>query len=125
MYIKIWDNKYAIKSDSRQYKLLEMKPKKNADIIEDEKVGDDGSVCIGYFTSLNHLFQEVVEREGRLNKCTTLEGYIKHIEKINDKLEENLIAMAALIGGKEAFERIMSSIPDKIPKIIASLGEGK
>ena len=38
MYIKIWDNKYAIKSDSRQYKLLEMKPKKNADIIEDEKL---------------------------------------------------------------------------------------
>ena len=121
MNVKIWDDKYMIKSDARQYKLIELKNTKPGEGIDDDDT--DVGTCIGYFTALTHLFQSLVEREGRLNKCSTLEGYIKHIEKINDKLEENLLAMAKIVGQKESFKRIMDSTPEKLPDAIQKLGE--
>ena len=121
MNIKIWDDKYMIKSDARQYKLIELKNPKSGEGIDDDDI--EIGTCIGYYTALTHLFQGLVEREGRLNKCSTLEGYIRHIEKINNKLEENLLAMAKIVGQKESFRRIMDSIPSQIPKTLQEMGE--
>lgn len=128
MNIKIWDDRYAIKSDSRQYKLIEIKEKLSGDEAGDETdINEDGTyeIILGYYSSLTSVFKSIVEREGRLNKCTTLEGYVKHIEKINKKLEENLLAMATIVGKKESLKRIMEAMPDQIPKAVAELGEPK
>lgn len=128
MNIKIWDDKYAIKSDPRQYRLIEIKEKvPGEDAGADADVNEDGTyeIILGYYSSLASVFKGVVEREGRLNKCTTLEGYVKHIEKINKKLEENLLAIAAVVGKKESFKRVLAAMPDEIPESIAKLGEPK
>ena len=127
MNIKIWNDKYVIKSDPRQYKLIEIKEKPSEEDALDTGVSEDGTyeVIIGYYNSMTSVFKSIVEREGRLNKCTTLEGYVKHIEKINKKLEENLLAMATIIGKKESFKRVMMAMPDQIPECIATLGEEK
>ena len=103
MNSKIWDDKYVIKSDSRQYRLIEIKEKAPDEDGGDVQTNEDGTyeVNIGYYSTMAALFKGLVEREGRLNKCTTLEGYVKHIEKINKKLEENLMAIATTIGKKE------------------------
>ena len=128
MNIKIWNDKYLIKSDAKQYTLMELKDKPPSDDTPADAVesGDEEyGVAVGYYGSLAHLFEGLVAREGRLNKCTTLEGYVKHIEKINKELEKNLLAMAAIVGKKEAFERVLNAMPDEIPDSIAKLGEEK
>lgn len=127
MNIKIWDDRYVIKSDARQYRLIEVKEKLSGEDAADADVNEDGTyeIIIGYYGSLTSLFKGLVEREGRLNKCTTLEGYVRHIEKINKKIEENLLAMVNIIGKKESFKRIMEAMPDQIPESIAAIGEPK
>lgn len=127
MNIKIWDDRYIIRSDARQYRLIEIKEKAPDEESDDVQADENGTyeVNIGYYSSMASLFRGLVEREGRLNKCTTLEGYVKHIEKINKKLEENLLVIAAMIGKKESFDRIMYAMPDKIPDSVAKIGEAK
>lgn len=127
MNIKIWDDRYIIRSDARQYRLIEIKEKAPDEESDDVQADENGTyeVNIGYYSSMVSLFRGLVEREGRLNKCTTLEGYVKHIEKINKKLEENLLVIAAMIGKKESFDRIMYAMPDKIPDSVAKIGEAK
>ena len=127
MNIKIWDDKYVIKSDSRQYRLIEITEKAPDEDGGDVQTNEDGTyeVNIGYYSTMAALFKGLVEREGRLNKCTTLEGYVKHIEKINQKLEDNLMAIATTSGKKESFYRILDAMPDKIPESVAKLGEEK
>ena len=127
MNIKIWNDKYVIKSDARQYRLIEIKEKAPEEDDDNVQANENGTyeVNIGYYSSMASVFRDIVEREGRLNKCTTLEGYVKHIEKINKMLEENLLVIAAMIGKKESFDRIMYAMPDKIPDSVAKIGEAK
>jgi len=112
MNIKIWDDKYAIKSDARCYRLVELK--ENGEDPDNEE-----GFTIGYYSTIAALFKNLAEREERFNKCTTLDGYIKHIEKVNKKLEENLLAIAAIVGKKETLERILYSMPE-VPESIAA-----
>lgn len=122
MKIKIWDNKYIIKSDSRQYKLIELKGKTDTENTEEK---EDEGVCIAYLDSITSVFRVIVEREGRQNNCTTLNGYIKHLEKINNQLEKTLKAIAAVVGQRESLRRIMDAMPEELPESIAKIGEGK
>lgn len=116
MNIKVWDDKYIIKSDSLCYKVSEIKQKidKN-DLIEDAKKSDNGEYecIIGYVNNVAQCFKLIAEREGRMNKCTTLNGYIKHIEAINNKLEENIKLFSKIVGGPEMVERAMLKIAGK------------
>ena len=127
MNIKIWDDRYIIRSDARQYRLIEIKEKAPDEESDDVQADENGTyeVNIGYYSSMVSLFRGLVEREGRLNKCTTLEGYVKQIEKINKKLEENLMSIAAMIGKKESLKRIIDAMPDKLPDSVAKIGEEK
>lgn len=115
MNIKIWDDKYRVKSDSYCYTLSEIGTR--------EASGEQYEITIGYFSRIEHIFKEIAEREGRLNKCTSLNGYIKHLEEVNKKLEENLLKIEAVVGSKKSMERIMASLPDKLPEEIAEVGE--
>lgn len=114
MNIKIWDDKYRVKSDSYCYILSEIMTKED---------GTQYDATVGYFSNIGHIFKDIAEREGRDNKCTTLNGYIKHIEEVNKKLEENLLKIEAIVGTKKAMERIISSMPDKLPEEVAAIGE--
>ena len=114
MNIKIWDDKYRIRSDSYCYTLSEITVKDG---------GEESDSTVGYFSNIEHVFKDIVEREGRMNKCTTLNGYIKHIEAVNKMLEENLAKIEAIVGSKKAMERIMNSMPDKLPAEVAEIGE--
>jgi len=113
MNIRIWDDKYIIKSDARQYILLK--------VVESEEGGEETESAIAYCNSMAHVFKCLTEREGRLNKCTTLEGYVKHIEKINKKLEAILQAIAEASGAKENLFRIVAAAADEVPEKIDSL----
>lgn len=111
MNIKVWDDKYIIKSDSLCYKVSEIKQK--AENNEDENIDvektDNGEyeVIIGYVNNVAQAFRLIVDREGRNNKCSTLNGYIKHITAINKKLEDNIMLFANMVGGKGLVERAM------------------
>lgn len=110
MNIKVWDDKYTIKSDSLCYKVSEIKQKINKEeLLDDVTKSDNGEYecIIGYVNNVAQCFKLIVEREGRMNKCTTLSGYIKHIEAINKKLEENIELFSRIVGGKEMVERAM------------------
>lgn len=127
MDIKVWDDKYIIRSDKRQYKLFEIKQRitDEEDNLEATEQNDDGTyaVNVGYFPTLKYLFTAIAEREGRSNRCTTMEGYIKHLEKINKQLEKTLEQMQAVIGTEESLERIINKMGDKLPEHIANIGE--
>lgn len=113
MNIKLWDDKYAIKSDPYCYRVVELKQKtdeakkKTKKKAAEEEVLDENEYefTIGYVNDIAHCFKLIVEKEGRANKCTSLNGYIKHLEEINKKLEENLNKFAVIVGGKEMVER--------------------
>lgn len=110
MNIKVWDGKYIIKSDTLCYKVSEIKQKINNDeLLEDVKQSEGGEYecTIGYVNNVAQCFKLIVDREGRMNKCTTLAGYIKHIEAINKKLEENIKLFSKIVGGAEMVERAM------------------
>lgn len=115
MNIKIWDDKYRVKSDSYCYTLSEIGTR--------EASGEQYETTIGYFSRIEHVFKEITEREGRLNKCTSLNGYIKHLEEVNKKLEENLLKIEAVVGSKKSMERIMASLPDNLPDDVKDIGE--
>lgn len=120
MKIKIWDDKYMIKSDSYCYKLIELG---EADKDEEDEEKEDIGKTVGYFGSIEDLFVSLSEREGRLNKCTTLNGYIKHIEAVNKKMEEILEQIKVLIGAKASIKRLMTAMPEDLPKEVENVGE--
>lgn len=113
MYVKVWDDKYVIKSDAYCYILAEIKTKAKQEDDEDAVQNEDGTyeVNIAYTNSFAGCYRTIIEREGRKNKCTTLDGYIKHLEKIYNKLEEDLDKMAKIVGGKEQLELALNKLP--------------
>ena len=52
-----------------------------------------------------------------------MEGYVKHIEKINARLEKILETIQSLIGAEESLKRIMDTFGDKLPESVAQIGE--
>ena len=114
MKIKIWDDKYIIKSDVYCYKLIK--------VTDAEKSDEDGAV-VGYYNDMENLFRSLVDMEKRLNKCTTLNGYIKHIEDINKQLENTLEQIKAVIGTRASMKRIMSVMPEDLPEEVEKIGE--
>lgn len=119
MNVKVWDDRYVIKSDSYCYILKEIKKRQPKDEIEsgDQEVveNNDGTyeVTIGYPSTIAGCFRKIIELESRNNRCTTLEGYIKHIEKVNQKLEESLIAFEKILDENESLERVLKRIKKK------------
>lgn len=112
MNIKVWDDKYTIRSDSNCYKIAEIKQKidnSDEDMAEKNSNGDY-EITVGYVNNIAQCFRLIVEREGRLNKCTTLNGYIKHLEEINKKLETNIKLFSKIVGGPEVVERAMKKV---------------
>lgn len=117
MNIKVWDDKYTIKSDSYCYKVNEIKQKLNNDEIPDsveETKDGEYEITVGYVKNVAQCFRLIVEREGRQNKCTTLNGYIKHIEEINKKLEDNIKKFEKIVGGPEMVELAMLKVAGKL-----------
>lgn len=115
MNVKVWDDKYVIKDDTHCYILKELKTKQPKDGEEiDEKVvaNDDGTyeITVGYPSTVAHAFSIIVEREGRNNRCTTMDGYIRHLKEIDAKLEENLRKFSAIVGGEEKVKDVMMRI---------------
>lgn len=102
MNIRVWDNKYVIKSDAYSYKLAKVMIKTNEDGTTEEYESD-----MKWCTNVGNCFRNIVELEGRKNQCTTLEGYIRHLEKINEKLEENLAKFEILVDEKEMLDRAL------------------
>ena len=113
MHIKVWDDKYVIKSDAYCYKLAKLGTKENEDGTTEEVEYD-----FKYCTNVGNCFRNIVEIEGRKNQCTTLEGYIRHLEKINEKLEENLAKFECLVDEKEMLDRALykTMYSDKVEK---------
>lgn len=125
MNVKIWDGKYLIRSDKYEYRLIELKQKAGDETTEDIEQTEEGiyEVTVGHYPTLRYLFKSLVEMEGRQNRCTTMEGYIRHVEKINAQLEETLEKMQAIIGAEESIARIIDKMGDKLPESIAAIGE--
>lgn len=114
MNIKVWDDKYLIKSDPYCYKVAEIRKRtsedSDADAEDTESDGDTYAINIGYVNSVAECFRLIVEKEGRQNQCTTLSGYIKHLENINKKLEENILLFEELVGGRENVKATLERI---------------
>jgi len=115
MNVKVWDDKYVIKDDTHCYVLKEIKTKqpKDGDEIDEKVVANaDGTyeITVGYPSTVAHAFSIIVEREGRSNRCTTMDGYIRHLKEINAKLEENLKAFSVIVGGPERVMDVMTRI---------------
>lgn len=116
MNIKVWDDKYVIKSDNYCYTLREVKQKKAGedDELDTEETADGTvEVTVAYLSNVAQCFATIVEREGRNNRCTTMDGYIKHLKTINDKLEDNLEKFAKIIGGKDQLEIALAKLASK------------
>lgn len=121
MRIKIWDDKYIIKSDKYEYRLIAIKEK-------EEEAPDDGDeneegVVVGHYATIGYLLEDLVNMEQRMNRCTTIDGYVKHIEKVNKQLEDILKQIQAVIGTKESLTRILSTWENRLPEEIKAIGE--
>ena len=109
MYIKVWDDKYVITSDSRCYTLKEIRTKavKDEDVIEEVSSNEDGTyeIAVAYLNTVAQCFETIVEREGRKNNCKTIDGYIKHLKEIDKKLDDSIATFEKLVGGKDKLAR--------------------
>lgn len=121
MNIKIYDDKYIIKSDSNCYRLVELREK----ITEGEELADDAvttnedgirEATIGYYTNLEFLLKDIIEREQRDNRCTTLEGFAKHLKAVNKRMEEVIQVLLKYAGGKSALDELLKVTAEKLPK---------
>lgn len=113
MRIKVWDDKYVITADKYCYNLREIKTKLKTDEMAETIANEDGTyeVIIAYPTTLQGCLESILEREERVNKCTTIEGYIKHLEKIHAKFDEMLSQLTSIMGGKERIEYFLHALP--------------
>ena len=112
MNVKIWDDKYLIKSDKYQYSLYKKPDSEDAEEDRDNPY----SVTVGHYPTIKFLFEDLAATEGRLNKCTTLNGYVKHIEKVNNKLYEVLEAFQKLTDGKEILGTALDKLEEEPKK---------
>lgn len=115
MNIKVWDDKYVITSDKLCYTLKEIKTKQSKDDEEgslEVQANKDGTyeTAIAYHDTVAGCFRTIVEREGRQNKCTTLDGYIKHLNSVSDKLETNLKKFEKLVGADALFDSALARV---------------
>lgn len=114
MNIKVWDDKYVIKNDAHCYIVKEIRKKASAedDELEKAETDSDGNyeITVGYPSTVAGAFSLIVEREGRRNRCTTMDGYIKHMKEINAKLEENINKLSAIVGGPERVKDVMMRV---------------
>lgn len=78
MNITIFD-KYNITSDNLQYIVSTQK--------KSDKSGKEYSGNYKYCTTLRSALLEIREQEARNNRCKTLDGYIKHLNKIDKELK--------------------------------------
>lgn len=113
MNIKVWDDKYVITSDKLCYTLKEIKTRQSKDDDENSletQANSDGTyeTAIAYHDTVAGCFRTIVEREGRQNKCTTLDGYIKHLKSVSDKLEENLKKFEKIVDADTLFNSALS-----------------
>lgn len=116
MYIRFWDDKYSIKSDSRCY-IISQITKKDGE--------EDTEVNLSFHASVAAAIKSIAEREGRANDAKSLEEYVKHMEEINARLEALVLTITELIGPQEALERAMNVMPEDLPDKIKKLGEKK
>lgn len=87
--IDIMDTKYTIKADKRQYILYRVAEKTNKETGETEEALVDAM----YYPHIEFLLEDLMEMEKRKNNCRTLEGYAKHIKKINKEIQPILEAL--------------------------------
>ena len=114
MNIKVWDDKYTISSDSNCYVVRETKEKKakGEESAEEVIAGEDGTyeVVIGYPSTVAYAFELIWERECRNNRCTTFEGWMKHVQRQQEKLDEAIETMLAICGGHENVQAAMTRV---------------
>lgn len=88
MNIKLWDNKYIIKTDQYQYILA---------------LNDKYQTPVGYFGSITNAIWKIVDTEKRANDAETLAEYIEHIKGIEAKLDKTLIKIKELVEDDKSF----------------------
>ena len=117
MYIRFWDDKYSIKSDSRCYIISQ--------ISKREEDNEEVEVNLSFHATVAAAIKSIAEREGRSNDATNLKEYVEHMEMINRRLEALVLTIAELIGPQEALERALNVMPEDLPDKIKKLGEKK
>ena len=73
---------------------------------------DDGSyeVVVGYCNNIAHCFKLITDKEGRENRCTTLDGYVKHLIEVQKTLSESLKSFEKLMSPDDNFEKILTQL---------------
>ena len=115
MNIKVWDDRYTISNDANCYvvkEIKEKKPKDGEESGEEIAAGADGTyeVIIGYPSTVAYAFKIIWERECRSNRCTTFEGWMKHVQRQQEKLDEAIEIMLAICGGHENVQAAMTRV---------------
>lgn len=57
-----------------------------------------------------HCFQFIAEKEGRDNRCTTLDGYIKHLNSVQKTLSDSLKSFEKLMSPEDNFEKTLRQL---------------
>ena len=117
MNIRIYHDKYIIRDDPYCYRLIELRSK-NA---KKEDVPD--------YSTLAHLIEDLMEREKRNNRCTTLDGFAKHLEKINKEAAEIINVLVKVTGSHERLRELIDtpiqSFPDELKEPVKPRGRKK
>ena len=136
MNIRIYHDKYIIRDDPYCYRLIELRSKnaKKEDVPDDEEIvetsdGEFNEVVIGYYSTLAHLIEDLMEREKRNNRCTTLDGFAKHLEKINKEAAEIINVLVKVTGSHESLRELIDtpiqSFPDELKEPVKPRGRKK
>lgn len=136
MNIKVFHDKYIIREDPYCYRLIELRPKnaKKEDVPDDEEVvetsdGEFNEVVVGYYSTLAYLIESLMEREKRNNRCTTLEGFAKHLEKINKEAKDIIDTLTKVTGSHERLRELIDApiqrFPDELKEPVKPRGRKK
>lgn len=106
MELRIWDDKYTIRSDQYQYTLFENKRK--------QANNEEYEVAVGYFTTLQHLFKELAAREQRLSNATSLKEFVKDVNEVYKKLAKLINDVKVMFDSQYKLEELLTYTADKV-----------
>lgn len=129
MHLPIYDDKYVIKSDPRQFLLYEIREKQKKDENKDEETditdnseeteGEDKYlVFTAACTTISQIIKHLIQREKRISDSTTWKEYFTHLQEIEKRFNKTYADIIEALG-----EDVLDKKIEKLPEPIVKYGE--
>ena len=135
MRLPIYNDKYIIKSDPRQFLLYEIREKQKKDVNEDDDIGitdnseetegeDKYLVFIAACSTISQIIKHLIQREKRISDSTTWKEYFVHLQEIEKRFNKIYADIIEALG-EDVLDKKIEQLPEGVVKHGEPEGEPK